>query len=351
MGQPRRSISNLSSHVPPSTRIVCRLRAIMHERGITSVKQLARMSGVTRAAISRLSNNTFTRLRRDILQRICGALELSSLDELFEVYDANIFYPISLHKEVTFHVGSESLARGSDTAAEDIDRLSMGAWDFRAMKEIHEYLNRTVPGIRVHVEEHERYDRAIAETLDRTFDRGNHIIVGSQIANQLAEEVVCRTHKVQPYSPDQQTDIPFVFHWDTQRAIPSSFGMRGTAPKMGIVSAHTGKLLAAHTRVTSGPGEDGALIMTYRVWREPVRRQFGRDDENIVIAILGYSGIGTYGGALVAIDRAASRELYPARTGTPLMRVVSVGYTRPPNPSRRDNREVTSAQLVSETSD
>jgi putative transcriptional regulator len=332
-------------------RIVCRLGAIMRERGITA-KQLERMSGVNRAAIARLSNNTFTRLRRDIIARICGALGITSLDELFEVYDANIFFPIRLNKEVTFHVGSESLARGRDTAAEaSIDRLSMGAWDFRAMKQIHEYLNRTVPGIRVHVEEHERYDPAIAETLDRTFDRGNHIIVGSQIANQLAEEVVCRTHKVQPYSPDRQREFPFVFHWDTKRTIASSFGVRGTGRKMGIASTRTGKLLAAHTRVTSGPGEDGALIMAYRVWRTPVRRQFGRDDENIVIAILGYSGIGTYGGALVAIDPAASRELYPARTGSPLMRVVSVGYTRPPNPSRRDNREVTSAQLVSETLD
>jgi len=329
-------------------RIVCRLSTIMRDRGFNA-KQLAKHAGVSRETISRISNNTFTRLRRDIVGRICGALEITSLDELFEVYEANIFFPIRLHKEVTFHVGSDSLAHGRDSAAEtSIDRLSMGAWDFRAMKVIHEYLNRTVPGIRVHVEEHVRYDPTVADTLDRTFDRGNHILFGSQIANQFTEEVVCRTHGVPPYSPERRSEFPFVFHWDTRRTIASSFGVRATGRKIGIVSSRTGKVLAAHTRVTSGQGEDGALVMAYRVWRAPVRRQFGREDENIVIAILGYSGIGTYGGARVAIDPEASRELYPVRTGSPLMRVVSVGYTRPPDPSPRDSREVTTAQLVSE---
>src|SRR5207253_7813378 len=185
---------------------------------------------------SRLANNTFTRLRRDIVGRICRALDITSLDELFEVYEPNIFFPIRLHKEVTFHVGSDSVARGCDAAAEKRPgRLLMGAWDFRAMKVIHEYLNRTVPGIRVHVEEHERYDPAVADTLDRTFDRGNHIVFGSQIANQFAEEVVCRSHRVPPYSPDRRSELPFVVQWDTRRSIASSLGVPGKERRIGIV--------------------------------------------------------------------------------------------------------------------
>jgi hypothetical protein len=227
-------------------------------------------------------------------------------------------------------------------------RMSMGAWDFRAMKEIHEHLNRTVPEIKVHVEEHVRYDPAVAAKVTRTFECGNHIVFGSPIANQFAEEVVCHAHHVPPYSPEKRTAFPFAFHWDTRRSVQSSFGFQGTARRFGIVSTRTGQILASHTRVATGHGNDAAMIMAYRVFRPPKHRQYGRVDENIVIAILGYSGIGTYGGARVVTDPVSSRELYPDRTGVPLTRVVAIGYTRPPDPSPHDNRQVTTAQLVSQ---
>jgi putative transcriptional regulator len=353
MGQPKRSASKPRDPFGPSMRIVCRLAAIMRDRGMTA-KQLSRMTGVSRETIARLCNNTFTRVRVDVLSRICAALGITSLDELFEVYQADVFFPIRLHKEVTFHVGSDSLAGRADGELEGGHaRMSMGAWDFRAMKEVHEFLNHTVPGIRVHVEEHVRYDPAVSGKVTATLDEGNHIIFGSPLANEFAEELVCHTHRVPPYSPDRRGEFPYVFNWD--RAVRSSFGVRVAGQKFGIASTRTGKLLACHTRVASGQGEDAALIMTCRIWRSPVRRQYGRHDENIVIAILGYSGIGTYGGAKALTDPASSRELYPPRTGSavvrpgpPLMRVVSVAYTRAPGPSPHDNRHVRSTQLVAE---
>src|SRR3989442_2973580 len=154
--------------------IVCRLDAIMRERRLAA-SQLSKLSGVSRETIAGLRNNNFVRLTRDVIGKLCFALDITSLDILFEVYEVDIFFPIRLHKEVTFHVGSNSFAAKRDAALEGC-RMSIGAWDIRAMKLVLEHLNRTVPGISVHLEEHVRYDPTIGEKVEQTFKQGNHLI-------------------------------------------------------------------------------------------------------------------------------------------------------------------------------
>jgi len=128
--------------------------------------------------------------------------------------------------------------------------------------------------------------------------------------------------------------------------VSSSFGSPAENGDVGIVSVATGELVARRTLVTQGQGEDCALIIVERVFRPVARRAHGRNDENIIIVILGYSGIGTVAGAHVAISEEFARALYPERTGKPLMKVVSATYARPPGPSSDDNREVTEARLL-----
>ena len=88
--------------------------------------------------------------------------------------------------------------------------------------------------------------------------------------------------------------------------------------------------------------------MVHRIFRPPVKRTRGLDDEFIVIAILGYSGCGTLAAArLVTEDPAAAAALYPERGHTPRMGIVSVTYNRPPSVAPDDdNRQVESAALV-----
>jgi hypothetical protein len=98
--------------------------------------------------------------------------------------------------------------------------------------------------------------------------------------------------------------------------------------------------------VKAGEGQDCALILVYRIFVPPARRDDGGANERVVICILGHSGAGTLAGAQVATDPQYAAGLYPAERGVPHMRVVSATYTRAPIPTNRDNREVTGAMLV-----
>lgn len=328
--------------------IQCRLGEIMRARGLSD-KKLAKLAGVGRDVIRQLRENTFKGIRRKTLGKLCAALSLESLDELFCIRDADSLHPIRLHREVTIHLGANPLAaltrQSGPPDGHLFDPVYVGRWDLQTASEISAQLSNLEPGIRVNLVEHVRLD-PVKEAVDRVLAAGNHVELGSPFANQFAEELVCRLHKVPPYSPDQRDAFAYGFQWDSSHQVDSSFGWQGMGTDFGIVSLRTGKLVARSTFVTQGQGEDCALIVTYRVFRAPRRRSFGLDDEFIVIAILGYSGCGTTAGARVAFDPAFARELYPPRTGEPLMRVVRCTYTRPPSASTHDNRRVETWELV-----
>jgi DNA-binding Xre family transcriptional regulator len=332
-----------------------RLREIMRERQI-KVETLHRWAGVSREAISALRTDNWQRVGRSVMGRICGALNIT-LEQLFILNPEDIWAPIKLSGEVTVHYGSRSLPDASHAIPSADETLLtgqyIGVWDMRAIKLILEYLKQTGPEVSVTLQEHvtgvERvFDPSARDAVRKIFESGNHVVIGSPIANQFTEEVVCHAYEVPPYAPQKRDAFPYGFVWDSRRTITSSFGWQGIGNEFGIASTRSDKLVALRTMVKEGEGQDCALVIVYRIFVPPARRQHGENKECVVICILGHSGAGTFAGAQVATDPKYAGELYPAERSKPLMRVVRAAYTRAPIPSLRDNREVTGADLVTE---
>ena len=332
-----------------------RLREIMQERRI-KVETLHQLAGVSRESITALRKDNWQRVSRSVMGKICGALNIT-LDQLFILNPDDIWAPIKLSGEVTIHYGSRSapeVHRGTGGADETIlTGQFIGVWDMRAMNWILEYLKQTGLEVSVTLQEHvtgvERvFDPTARDAVHKIFESGNHVIIGSPIANQFTEEAVCDAFGVPPYAPQKRGAFPYGFVWDSRRTITSSFGWQGMGNEFGIASTHSGKLVAFRTMVKEGEGQDCALVVVYRVFVPPARRQHGRDEERVIICILGHSGAGTSAGAQAATNSRYAAGLYPAERGKPLMRVVRATYTRGPIASLHDNREVTGAELVEE---
>jgi DNA-binding Xre family transcriptional regulator len=333
----------------------CRLREIMEERGI-KVEALHRMSGVGREAICALRGPNWQRVSRVVMGKLCGALNITPND-LFILNPEDMWAPIKLGGEVTIHYGSRSLDEthsGPDGADETIlTGQYIGTWDMRAFKCITEYLKQSRLDVSVSLQEHvnrkERgFDPAVRESVRQIFERGNHVVIGSPIANQFTEEVVCHAYGVPPYTPKRREAFPYGFVWDSRRTSTSSFGWQGMGKQFGIWSTRARKLVAHRTMVKAGEGQDCALILVYRIFVPQARREHGSDKERVVICILGHSGAGTLAGAMVATDRNCAAGLYPTERGVPHMRAVRATYTRAPISTLQDNREVTEAALVEE---
>ena len=64
--------------------IEVKLRKIIEERGI-SQKQLVEMTGIRPNTISEIVNNQRSTINREHLAIICKALEITSMDEIFEL--------------------------------------------------------------------------------------------------------------------------------------------------------------------------------------------------------------------------------------------------------------------------
>jgi putative transcriptional regulator len=60
------------------------LKVIIDEKGI-SQKQLAEMAGVSEGTIGKLCRDRVYAFSADVVIKICQVLDLSSLDELFEI--------------------------------------------------------------------------------------------------------------------------------------------------------------------------------------------------------------------------------------------------------------------------
>ena len=202
----------------------CRLRGIMDERGI-KVEELHRMSGVGREAISALRGRNWQRVSGVVMGRLCATLDITPND-LFVLNPEDIWAPIKLGGELTIHYGSRSFEEtqhGPDAADESVlTGQYVGVWDMRAYKLITEFLKQSRLEVSVSLQEHitgrERgYDPAVRKAVRQIFERGNHILIGSPIACQFAEEVVCHAYGVRPYTPEKREAFPYGFVWDWRR--------------------------------------------------------------------------------------------------------------------------------------
>jgi hypothetical protein len=271
------------------------------------------------------------------------------------VLPEDVWLPIRLAREVTIHFGSRSLGGPQAVRSSDpiISRQFIGSWDHRAFVKISEYLMRLGLGIRVSFEEHitgasRGMDPAVRASAVQLFEGGNHIVIGSQIANQFNEEVVCHAYGVPPYNPQMRDSFPYGFVWDHWRHVRSSFGWQGQGKQFGIAALPSGKIVAPHVIVPSGEGTDGALILVYRLFQAPSQREVGDDDERIIICLLGYSGPGTLGAACLATNPESAAGLYPPARKQPRMRAVKCTYFRQATVLPDDNRELTGIDLVPE---
>jgi DNA-binding Xre family transcriptional regulator len=339
-------------------KVYCRLREIMQERHIT-VDALHKRARVGREAISALRSNSFERVSRVAIGRVCEALDIA-INELFVLIPEDIWAPIRLAREVTIHYGSRSFAapRKATGGPEDslLSQQYIGARDMRAFLCIWEYLTKLGVDVKVRFQEHltgvgRGYDPSVRDAVRQVFERGNHVVIGSPIANQFAEEVVCYAHNVEPYAPSMRQAFPYSFVWDSRRTIPSSFGWQGQGRDFGIHSARSGNLIAKSTIVREGEGEDCALILVQRIFQPQAARPTGVADERIVIGVLGHRGPGTEAAARVTTDPKYVAGLYPPERGKPYLRVVGAKYTRAPDSSLLDNRQLTEAYLIDEPKD
>lgn len=334
-------------------RVHCLLKEIMRQKGI-SVGELHRRSGVSRDTIAQLRKNAFKGLSKRSIERICGALDIT-VSELFVVMPEDIWLPIRRAKEVTIHVGLRSWnePRPARRGVPVMGMQFIGGWDFRASMWISEYLMGLKLDIRVRFQEHitgagRGVDPAVRASAQAIFGGGNHIVIGSPIANQFTEEVVCHAYGVPPYNPEVRSIFPYAFEWDNWRQVRSSIGRRGERKEFGIAELPSNKIVAPHVIVPSGEGTDGALIVVYRVFNSPAQRVVGNDDERIVICLLGDSGLATSAAARLATNPAYAAGLYPPARMVPRMRAVKCTYTREPSDALVDNREVKDAILIPE---
>lgn len=334
-------------------RMNCRLYEKMQDPFMT-VDELHRRARVGRDVISNLRWNKRTRFDPDGIARICGVVNVT-LDQLFVLVPEDSLAPIRLSRGVAIHLGSRPFQRARVATGRPQESLlslqGIAARDHRAAQWISEHLLKLDPRIVIRMQEHMTgfgygFDPSMADVTRHIFERGNHVLIGSPIANPYTEYVVCHMYDVPPYVPRKREAFPYGFVWDSERSVPSSFGWQGEGPRFGIYSTKKRDLVAFRTVVPEGDGEDCAIIVTYRVFQPPAARTNGADDERIIICILGDGGPGTEAAARVATDPQYAAALYPPTRGVPHMRVVGARYTRVATPDGRDNRVVTDVYLV-----
>jgi hypothetical protein len=246
---------------------------------------------------------------------------------------------------VTIHVGSNPLRDAPPGATDNamLDRLSIGAWDFRACSLLQEHISKLGD---VHV----RFEEHVAGTVPEIdFYETNHIFLGSTQVNQAVEDAVCWAFGGLPtVTPRSDGKIPYSFVWSTngRRPRPSSLGWTTDGDEIGIAESATRKLVARYVFAQHGEGHDCAMIMAHRI--RPLRKQdrIDEDDERLLIAILGYSGPGTYAGASAAVHEETSRLLYPPECNKPMVRVVQALTHRPGTDDGRDDRKVSTWALL-----
>lgn len=333
--------------------VYCRLKEIMDERRI-SVETLKLMTGLGGDTIADIRNHKWRRVSGHAMEVLCTALDVS-LDALFVVIPSDLLAPIRLAGEVTIHYGSRPIEEPQPPppGVDDVpfSRLQVGAWDvYAGVTVLLNYFNR-VAGIRVEFREHrmdaDGVDHSTAQTVDKILEGGNHILLGSQKALPITEELLCRAYDVPPYTPARRKDIPFGFAWHGGRILPSTFGWQAENGKFGVVDTATGRVVGKPETAGDKEGVDPAVVMTMRL--KQGRAIFSRDSlnrERIVILLMGYTGAGTAGAARALTEPRSAKALYPTEIGKAQMRLVEATYVRRPLGGLPDPRLLTSARVV-----
>lgn len=341
-------------------RVHCRLKELIARRNI-SMADLSRRTGIDEGQLRKLHDGAWKSIKGWQMGRLLDELGCNTLDQLFVALDDDIWAPIRVRREMTIHFGSSSfpeVAGDRSLLQGGALRESIGYWDLRAFFAIGEYVSRLggVDDLKFRAHPTDMMGQGAVEEV---FRDGNHLLLGSPVANPVVEGVVSRAFDVPPNSAVMRERFPYNFVWDAAVHRVSSFGVIAQAgEEMGILSTRTRQLVARRTLVThesGAAGHDCALIVTHLI-RAPreggARRRAPEPDaggarERIIIAILGHSGPGTLAGAEAIIDPKCRGELYPAAPAHTRMRVVSATYVRQA-PGVRDSRSLTHWKLEPE---
>lgn len=330
----------------------CHLDEIMHELGLENA-DVQKRCGLTRKQVGSFRQNDFKRIDRELIPKLVLGLEVP-FERLFSIYEADPWYPVRKHRQLTVHLGCDTYPIGHEAPTDGaFGRYSYGAWDVNTWFEGQAFLNEFKGKITVDFREHdrgadpERDKRLISDVFEKG---GDHLIIGSPIANRFTEFVVSKMYKVSPFTESAHSDFPMNFVWDSKVPTPSSFGYQGEGNTFGIISTKTSRFAAERTFVAQGEGLDCALIVVLRVLSSKAERdRFGSNDERVIICLIGHSGLGTQAALRVLKDRRHAGALWPPARQAPLMRVVSARYSRDPGSNGRDNRVLTGWELAEVT--
>jgi putative transcriptional regulator len=336
--------------------ICCRLAELMSERGLNQW-DLHVKSSVSRDRIRALAEGDFQLIHRDTILALCDALECET-GELFVVVEKDAWRSARLAKELTIHVGSSSFPVSPPTGAPDgeaviLDRQFCAARDLAAYQRIAEYFYRTGTGIRIRLVEH-AMDRCgggapdLWHVVDRMFAAGNHVVIGSPLANPATELVLCRMFGIRPYTVSERGSFPYGFAFEPGRRVRSSFAWQSQGNEIGILSIATGKMVARRTIVPRGAfGEDCSLLALYRIFDPPERRTAPGNDSRTIVVIAGHGSLGSEAGAIVATGQDAA-TIFPARFEKPEVFVVAADYHRPPGSGGADDSVIQAARLIAD---
>ena len=225
--------------------LFCHLAEIM-ERGNLTIEDVCRLCKVHRSVVVSLRLNSFQKISRSVLVRICKGLDVS-LDELFSMYDEDPLFPVRMHRQLTIHVGCNTF-KGGGNGPGAIGRHYYSSWDVNASIELRDTVDRS-EGSKVSVAYH-GHDLGIdtdERAIDRAFDGGDHVILGSPVSNRFTEYVVCRMFGVPPFTATERKRFPANFVLDSAHSVPSSLCYQGQGKQFGIMSTETGRMIAEHT--------------------------------------------------------------------------------------------------------
>lgn len=312
-------------------RIRSKLDQILKEKHITRA-ELHRRTGLHKRVLRRFYMDDWRQISRSSLEAICNALEITRIGDLMELYDENIFYPILTQRTVTIYLGAQADAQSNGAA--HLAKLSQSIWDTRAAFYISDYLRKKSTDIDVQFEiiisrptDRINYD-ALRDIMKRITSGGNHIVIGSPASNILAEYVLCSFYKARPLTPEDQAKIPYRFAWPDALDFGSTLGKYADKKRKqhldaGIYGERRGKVIAVNKFATVGEGADCGIIAVKRHKRE---RHAHGPEEGLVMVLAGYSGTATLGAARIAVEKPG--EIFPGNLDEPLMRVISVKYTK-----------------------
>lgn len=320
----------------------------MEERHV-SFAELSRRIDVHEQTLRSMARHSLSRIDFDVLGRICSDLTIE-ISDLLVLEPDDIWAPILTRGEVTIHYGSRTLtAAPGKNGQPSIPLQYIGKWDDEASRCVSEYLYQR-GHVRITYADYMSGDNAMAAsglaTMTRNILReGNHIVLGSPLANTLVEYVMCAMYGVAPFDQASFTRFPYAFEWRPDRQARSAFG-RAVETVPGIRCNRSNRLVAKQSIVDSGRGDDCGIICVHR--GVSIKRFAKRveQEERVIAVLMGHGGPGTLAAAQLATSPRTAPEFYPETIDSPYSRAFQVTYERPPSPHPIDNRVIVHNDLI-----